>query len=443
VLKTRLRSKHSASAQRPVTGIEYEQGGFVIRKSIVYWVVGIGVSACAPGALATAYGQTAEFVYVETNLKPANSIRAFERAANGELHEIAGSPFATGGSGSGYNGVGLGPEDSDQEIVTNADQSMLFAINAGSDSIAVFRTGRDGSLAPVAGSPFPSGGNDPVSLDVAGNLLFVANKSGDPSRPTTILPNYTTLVIGENGSLKIENDKTNDTSRRFDSTISVATGGSPEQVHAIQGTDLVFGNDFLANLLEHFQSDWIGGIHQLAPLALPASLFSDTVTPRIPQGMWNHPVLPYLYVGVPLVNKLAVYSFDGFGNLTFIHAVPNQGSTICWLRTNRWGSRLYSTETGSNSVGVYDLSDPENPVQLQEFKLSGVGNAFQLSLSSEGHSLYVLSPRGSASIPAGQGNVLHSLTIGDDGLLSETLATIPFNSPTNVRPRGIAVVSGR
>jgi 6-phosphogluconolactonase (cycloisomerase 2 family) len=110
------------------------------------------------------FGQTAEYVYVETNLSPTNSIRAFERAANGQLREIAGSPFATGGSGSGYGGVGLGPDDSDQEIATNADQSMLFAINAGSDSISVFRIGDNGSLAPVKGSPFPSGGNDDGQL---------------------------------------------------------------------------------------------------------------------------------------------------------------------------------------------------------------------------------------------------------------------------------------
>lgn len=415
----------------------------MIRKTILYWVIGISISICGPGSLAMAFGQTSEYVYVETNLSPTNSIRAFERAANGQLREIAGSPFVTGGSGSGYSGVGLGPDDSDQEIATNADQSMLFAINAGSDSISVFRIGVNGSLAPVEGSPFPSGGNDPVSLDIAGNLLFVANKSGDPNRPTTILPNYTTLVIGSGGSLYVASDKTNDTSRRFDSTISVATGGSPEQVHVIPGTNLVLGNDFLANLLEHFQSDWIGGLHQLAPLALPASLFSDTTTPRIPQGIWNHPTLPYLYVGVPLVNKLAVYSFDRLGNLTFIRAVPNQGSAICWLRTNRSGTRLYSTETFSNSVGVYDITGPENPIQLQEFQLSGVGNAYQLSLSTDGRNLYVLSPRTSASVPAGEGNVLHSLTIGDDGQLSETLPTIPFNSPTDVRPRGIATVGVR
>ncbi len=408
-------------------------------KRILYWLFGMSVSALAPGA----FGKSADYIYVETNLKPANSIRAFERGDLGQLSEIAGSPFLTGGSGSGYNGVAVGPEDSDQEIITNQDHSLLFAINAGSDSISVFRINNDGSLKPVEGSPFLSGGNDPVSLDISGHILYVANKSGDPSRPTTILPNYTTLTIESDGSLLPVSDTTNNTSREFTSTISVAVGSSVNQVHAVPGTNIVFGDDFLADLIEHFRTDWAGGLHQLPPLTLPTSLFNDTVTPRIPQGIWTHPTLPYLYVGVPLFNKLAVYKFGPEGNLKFLGAVPNLGETICWLRMNKSGTRLYSTETSSNSVGVYDTTDPENPIQIQEFQLSGTGNAFQLSLSSGGHSLYVLSPRGGTTVPVGQGNVLHTLQISEDGKLSETLPTIPFESTNDVRPRGIAVVSLR
>ena len=412
----------------------------MISRKILYGVAGISISAFAPGAFGTAFGQTADYVYVETNLNPANSIRVFRRGVNGQLQEIAGSPFATGGAGSGYNGVAVGPDDSDQEIITNPDHSLLFAINAGSDSIAVFNIGRNGALTPVAGSPFPSGGNDPVSLDVAGNLLFVANKAGDPNRPTAILPNYATLLIGRNGTLQLANTTTNDTSEPFSAVISVATGASVEQVHSVPGTNLVFGDDLLANLIEHFRTDYTQGLHQLPPLALPASLFADTTTPRIPQGIWNHPTLPYLYVGVPLANQLVVYRYNPSGNLTFLRAVPDQGSEICWLRTNKAGTRLYATESGTNSVGVFDLTDPENPIQIQKFVLSGVGSSFQLSLSPDERSLYVLSPRTSPSVPLGEGNVLHSLTIGDRGLLSETLPTIPFTSATNARPRGIAVV---
>jgi hypothetical protein len=50
--------------------------------------------------------------------------------------------------------------------------------NSGSDTIAVFHIGENGALPPVEGFPFPSGGNDPVSLGLSGNTLFVVNKSG-------------------------------------------------------------------------------------------------------------------------------------------------------------------------------------------------------------------------------------------------------------------------
>jgi hypothetical protein len=86
------------------------------------------------------------------------------------------------------------------------------------------------------------------------------------------------------------------------------------------------------------------------------------------------------------------------------------------------------------------LNRPEYPIEIQTLTLSGVGNAFQLSLSNNGKSLYVLSQRAVTSIPEGQGNVLHSLSIKDDGTLQETGSGIAFNLPSGTRPQGVAVV---
>jgi hypothetical protein len=69
-----------------------------------------------------------------------------------------------------------------------------------------------------------------------------------------------------------------------------------------------------------------------------------------------------------------------------------------------------------------------------------VGNAFQVSLSGDGKSAFVLSQRTSASLPAGEGNVLHTLTIQSDGTVAETDTPIVFNLPSGVRPQGVAVV---
>jgi hypothetical protein len=396
-------------------------------------------------ASAQAFGQTGDYVYVETNIKTpnGNSIAGFVRGANGQLQPIPGSPFLTKGAGTQDPGISLGPEDSDQDVISSPDRNLLFAVNSGSDSIAVFHIGENGALTPVEGSPFPSGGNDPVSLGLSGNTLFVVNKSGDFGRPSAILPNYTTFQVAADGKLTPTSDSTNDSSRRFQSTVSVAVGSSPSQALAVPYTNLLFGADFLGGLLQRFQFDGNGGLHQLTPLALPASEFSDTTTPRLPLGLTSHPRYPFLYVGFVTDNKLGVYQYGNDGSLTFLRTVPNSGTAICWLRTNRAGTRLYSTDTGTNSVSVYDLSDPENPVQIQNLVLSGPGNVLQFSLSSDEKYLYALSSRGSTSIPEGQGNMLHILTINNEGTVDENVSPVVFNEPNDTRPQGVAVVPAR
>jgi hypothetical protein len=73
-------------------------------------------------------------------------------------------------------------------------------------------------------------------------------------------------------------------------------------------------------------------------------------------------------------------------------------------------------------------------------RTSGAGQAFQESLSEDGSHLYTISQRSSASTPAGQGNVLHTLVIQSDGTVSETAPPVDFNQPGGARPQGVAVV---
>ena len=347
----------------------------------------------AAHAQSVSYSHKSDHVYVETNIKTSNGngIAAFARGNHGELTPIAGSPFLTGGAGTQYAGVNVGPQDSDQDIISNPEHTLLFAVNSGSDTIAVFQIEKNGALSPVPGSPFPSGGNDPVSLSLAGDTLFVVNKSGDLGRPSAILPSYTALRVHSDGSLSYIGETTNDTSREYQARVSVAIGSSPSQAFVIPDTHLLFGTDFLTGLVERFKFDDSGKLHQLSPLALPASEFTDTTTPRLPLGLWNHPYLPLVYVGFVSDNKVGVYEYDLEGSLKFRRAVPNSGAAVCWLRTNRAGTRLYTADTVTNSISVYDLTDPENPVQIQEFNLSGQGNVLQIALSTDDQSLYALS----------------------------------------------------
>jgi 6-phosphogluconolactonase (cycloisomerase 2 family) len=324
-------------------------------------------------------------------------------------------------------------------VIVNPQQTLLFAVNAGSDTVAVFSIKEGGALAPVTGSPFPSGGSDPVSLALDGNVLIVANQSGDFANPSTILPNYTTLRVGQDGSLVPFGSTTNDSSHWFQNTFSVAAGSAPSQALFVPGTDLLFGADFLGGLLQHFRLDGQGGLHELSPIALPAAEFAAGV-PRLPLGLWSNPKAPILYVGYVTANKVGVYQYDQQGGLSFLRAVPNAGQGICWIRSNRSGTRLYTTDTTTNQVSVYDSTDAEDPVEIQTLTLAGVGNAFQLSLSEDGRSVYVLSQRAATTIPEGQGNVLHSLAVKDDGTVEEIGTGIVLHLSTGVRPQGVAVV---
>ena len=114
----------------------------------------------------------AGFVYVNNNTA-SNTVEALARANDGSLTPLAGSPFSAGGSGLGTDGLG-----SQGGATLSGDGKLLFVVDAGSNQISVLRVRDDGSLDPVAGSPFPSNGVRPVSVAVTDRFVFVAN-TGD------------------------------------------------------------------------------------------------------------------------------------------------------------------------------------------------------------------------------------------------------------------------
>src|SRR2546425_7284098 len=103
-------------------------------------------------------------VYTLMNLTSGNAVAIFARAADGTL-TVAGT-VATGGTGTGS---GLGSQGA---LALSDDGRWLFAVNAGSNDVSIFRVGPAG-LALT--SRIPSGGVQPISLTVHGNLLYVLN----------------------------------------------------------------------------------------------------------------------------------------------------------------------------------------------------------------------------------------------------------------------------
>ena len=156
-------------------------------------VAGPATSVSARFAQSTVVGH----VYVNANTAPENTIAAFNRNADGTLTPLPGSPFAAGGAGTGQ---GNGSQDA---LRVTADGRYLLAGAAGSNEISVLRIAADGSVSPVAGSPFSSGGLVPVSIALHENLIYVANRGNG-----TEGANYTGFTLDDDGRLHALDDST-------------------------------------------------------------------------------------------------------------------------------------------------------------------------------------------------------------------------------------------
>jgi hypothetical protein len=379
-----------------------------------------------------------KIVYVESNdyHDDANAVLAYRKQPDGTLKPLPGSPFLTHGAGVANPQQVLGPDDTDDPIVISDDGHFLFAVNGGSNTVAVFGINPDGTLTPVPGSPFPSGGQTPCSVAIDGHFAYVANKSFDPLHTITQLPNYTTFTVEGDGRLtEVQGGK-----------IEVPAGSSPSQVLLSNDRRFLFATDFLAFMLPtengvpigtllSFDLAGLGGIHYApgAPYSVPAGDGGAL-------GLATNPRSNTLYVGFPVAGAFGVYSIDpGDGVLSFETSLPG-GPGTCWIRTNAGGTRLYTLNSGENSVGIYNVENPDAPVFITKLTLKDATSSgdFALGFSPDGGTLYVVSQNTATDFTTGNHNWLHTLKVAADGTLSEPGDPLQLPVGNDVRPQGVA-----
>jgi 6-phosphogluconolactonase (cycloisomerase 2 family) len=370
-------------------------------------------------------------VYVESNDPAGNAIFAFARNdADGSLTPLESSPFPAGGTGISFT-TALGPFDSDQNVIVNPEHTLLYAVNGGSDTIAVFTIHNDGSLTPILGSPFPSGGANPVSVGLAGNIFCVVNKDEDPDHQGQSLPNYTSFHLTNEGQLIPYGS----------STVFDDIGSDPSQALFSPDGRLLFGADFLGGLLRTFKVSANGRLIPRDAQQLPASQFAGTGSPPLPLGLAVHPMQPILYVDFVTINRVGIYRYSKGGELTFIRSAPDSGKGPCWALVNKAATRLYASNTGDSSISVFDISgDPTEPIEIQHLQLRTTGNCFQFALDSTEKFLHVVTQGTSLTSPR-TANGLSVLSVAADGRLTEVPSSptiLPV--PALVRPQGVAAL---
>jgi DNA-binding beta-propeller fold protein YncE len=109
-------------------------------------------------------------VFVQTDNTAGNQVIVYDQAQNGSLTEVGA--YATEGLGGELEGSVVDHLASQGSLAYDADNGLLYAVNAGSDTVSVFAVSGDRlALRQV----ISSGGSFPVSVAVDHGLVYVLN----------------------------------------------------------------------------------------------------------------------------------------------------------------------------------------------------------------------------------------------------------------------------
>jgi 6-phosphogluconolactonase len=365
---------------------------------------------------ASAASDVVGHVYVDDNTAGVNTIGAFDRHSDGSLTPMADSPFAAGGAGSGTI---IGSQGA---LQLSDDGRYLLAVDAGSNQISVVRVLPDGSLHPVGGGPVWSGGVEPISIAVHGSLVYVANE-GDKATGTG--SNYTGFRLNAGGHLVPLTGSTFDLS---------STANPGDILFNSTGTNLI-GVEVGTTDASTFRIDsFVVGVDGRLT---PASGSPFAAQAAGPFGSEFSPTNPgHLYVsnahGGAGNGSVSAFNVTSSGSLSSIGSSPYpDGQTApCWVEISHDGKYLFTVNTGSTTISSYNiLADGSLSYSSTAVFKSGAGiRPFDARLDPNGTTLYV--------VDAAIAKVSAFAVAG--GTLSE-LAQSPFALPTGTTPFGIAV----
>ncbi len=318
-------------------------------------------------------------VYVNDNTAGENTIAAFDRSADGTLAPLPGSPFATGGSGTGAS---IGSQGALQEA---RDGRYLVAVDAGSDQLSVLRIERDGSLHQIPGGVVSSGGNKPVSVTIHDRLVYVAN-AGDGGA------NYTGFTLGRDGRLR----------PLPDSTVALPDGSSPGDVlFNGDGTKLA-GTRVGTSLIDSFRVGFDGRLRAAPGSPYPAQgpgPFGSEFRPTDPDQLFVSNAH-----GGSGNGTVSAFAVSRDGSLQSIGDSPfaDFQTAPCWVEISHDGRFLFTVNTATPSISSYAIAwnGSLHLLGSTPFRAStGTLSPFDARLSPDGRTLWVVDS-GTAQVSA-------------------------------------------
>jgi 6-phosphogluconolactonase (cycloisomerase 2 family) len=344
-------------------------------------------------------------VFVQTNDISGNAILAYARSHDGQLTLVGSYP--TSGLGGTEVGAPTDPLSSQGSLTYDRDRQLLYAVNAGSDSVSVFyvRGTRLRLLQVIA-----SGGQFPSSIAVHQDLVYVLNAGGDGSiNGFRVDEDRLTPIAGSERSLGLGNA----TPPFFLS--------SPAQIGITDD-----GSQLLVSTKNHGLVDAFALGSNGRPAAIPVS----TQTGPVP--------FPFVF---DRRGRLVLADASGSANTYRVlpsgaltpsgTAAANGQQATCWITEAR--GYFYATNTGSNTITGYAEALDGQLSLLNAGGVSATTDAGPIDIvaSPNGHQLFELN---------GLAGDLEVYAVAPDGSLThiDTIGELPaFNGSNGME--GIAV----
>ncbi len=280
-------------------------------------------------ALSPASALADRAVFVQNDNPAGNQVIAYDREANGTLAK-AGT-YGTGGLGGALEGSVVDHLASQGSLTYDREDGLLYAVNAGSDTISVFAVFGDRlALRQV----LASGGSFPVSVAVEGGLVYVLNAlEGGTLQGFRVVGGRLAPVPGSARALGLNPAAT----PQFTNT--------PGQVaFSPDGTQLVVTTKANGNDVDVFRVNAGGRLSKATVNPLPGD-----VPFAVSFDQQSH-----LLVSEAGPSVIASFELKEDGKIAQLDSVPTEQAATCWVV--RAGRRFYSSNTGSGSVTGFQSS---------------------------------------------------------------------------------------
>lgn len=329
-------------------------------------LIAVAVLAVAPTAQARTVGRSPMLgpsarwwaipgrVFVMTN-ETANSVAVFRRHADGSLIWQANVP--TGGMGSG---AGLGSQGA---LALSANGRWLFAVNAGSNQVSVFRVGPKGlKLTDIESSM----GTMPVSVSVDAGRVYVLNDGGSGNIAGFWVSPFGKLMPIPGSVQPLSNG-------------GIGSAPVAEQIGIKPLGNVVIVTEKSTNMID---------VYTLAGGAAgPPTVFASNGAGPYGFGFTRQGTL---IVSEAAANALSSYTVMP-SSLTVISAsVPDGHLAPCWVDVSPNSKFAYTSDAHSNDISIYSVG-AGGTLTVSTAGAVTVATPLDLDTSHNGRFLYVLS----------------------------------------------------